>query len=270
MRSSFRRLSAAGFGATLVLAAGTALAQAPPPLPPGQPGPPVPPPPAAAPQPPPAPRAAPLAAEPLPSWVGTPYVKPGPPITLGLDLHVGGTVKINDGQYFTATERGGLVLGADAFVDVSRQLALGLGYEHALLDGEQGAVPGSNEGVIDVSRALDTVWAMLRAFPFRSETRGIFVELGPGLSWQTVHASIQVPAPYQCSGSDTANFGLRIGAGAEILLTDRLWFVADAAFDNLRLSTDVLGNCVPGAGTASLFGLRTALMYRFDVSRYVR
>jgi hypothetical protein len=97
------------------------------------------------------------------------------------------------------------------------------------------------------------------------------------LAWQGVDARGFVtpgigalPSTYACSGGDTANLALRAGIGGRFLLGSGFSFLADASFDNVRLSSDVIGDCAPGAGTVSLIGARVGFGYELDVTSFVR
>jgi hypothetical protein len=56
---------------------------------------------------------------------------------------------------------------------------------------------------------------------------------------------------------------LRAGIGTEVRLGPRVSFLTEVGATSAQLSSDPMDDC-------SLIGLRAGVVYRFDVSRYVR
>jgi hypothetical protein len=199
---------------------------------------------------------------------------PPEPVLIDLGLHLGGVHRAGDSASFPITERGGVSFGASAFVAPSRRFSFGLAFEHAGLGSEKAE---GELGSLTITRDLNVLWAGLRANLISNEVLRFGVLIGPGLAWQGVRADglltpgIGVsPSAYSCAGGDSANLALRAGIGAQIALGSGFSFLADASFDNVRLTSDILGDCAPGAGTVSLIGGRVGFGYQLDVTSYVR
>jgi hypothetical protein len=197
------------------------------------------------------------------------------PITVDLGLQLGPAFRLGEGASFPVTERIGPALAIGAFITPSRRFSLGLEYEHVGLGREQG---GDGEpDLVDVSRDLDALWAGLRLHLVSTPRAWLSALIGTGLVWQHAAASgvlsqgIGRPLlTIQCSGSAAANIAFRAGLGAEVVIGSGFSFLADVLFDNIRLGSGPLDDCVPGAGTMSLFSTRIGVAYQFDVSRFVR
>jgi hypothetical protein len=203
-----------------------------------------------------------------------PHDPPPDPITLDVGGRVGVALRIGDSPSFPIATRNGGMLGVGASIAPTRRFAIGVAYEHAGMGTESGA---GTYGTASVTRSLDTLWATLRLALYFDDRASFGVLLGPGLAWQTAHldgAVIQAsrpPAPLTCT--ETAygpDIGVRVGLGTEIKLGRRWAIALDLVFDELHLSSDPLGTCIPGAGSTSIFGARAGLSYRFDVSRALR
>lgn len=193
---------------------------------------------------------------------------------IDLGLHLGGVYRAGDAPAFPITDRAGVSFGASAFVAPSRRFSFGLAFEHAGLGGEKAE---GELGKLTITRDLDVLWAGLRVFMINTQVVRVGLLIGPGLAWQGVRADglltpgIGVlPSVYSCAGGASANLALRAGLGAQIALGNGFSFLADASFDNVRLTSDVIGDCAPGAGTVSLIGARVGFGYQLDVTSYVR
>jgi hypothetical protein len=196
------------------------------------------------------------------------------PITLDVGVRLGGNARLGDAPASPITARGGAMLGIGVAVAPSPRFAVGLAYEHAAIGSEHGE---GDLGVVDIDRALDSLWASIRLTLFRVDrfTFGVFI--GPGLVWQTVDANVILyggvagrPDLFRCTDTGGPGLGLRAGLGAEANLGGGFYFTLDAVADELRLGSDPIGTCAPGTGSTALLGVRGALSYRFDVSRGMR
>lgn len=201
-------------------------------------------------------------------------VTPADPVKIDLGLHLGGVHRLGDAPAFAITDRAGVSFGASAFVAPSRRFSFGLAFEHAGLGGEKSEGDG---GSLTFTRDVNVLWAGLRAYVINTDAVQLGFLIGPGIAWQGVRADGLVtpgigvlPSVYSCAGSDSANIALRAGIGARIAFGSGFSFLADASFDSLRLSSDVVDGCAPGAGTVSLIGARAGFGYTFDVTSYVR
>lgn len=215
----------------------------------------------------------PLAAPPPPEPAPVPAPPPDP-VTLDVSLRIGASYRIGDSPSLPITGRFGAMFGAGVAIAPSQRFAIGLAYEHGELGTEHGE---GDVGTIDVSRTVDSLWASVRATLWRNERIAIGITLGPGLVWQHVSLNAIVfgnttwtPTTFNCADTDGPSLGLRAGLGAEITLGNGFYFNLDAMIDELRLSSDIIGTCAPGAGSTATFGVRGGAAYRFDVSRAVR
>jgi hypothetical protein len=182
-------------------------------------------------------------------------------------------VRAGDGPHFEIVERAGPAYGASAFVTLEPAFSLGLAFEHTDLGRERSAV--GEAGAIEVVRDLNAVWAAVRLNLVRGDAGELGLLFGPGLAWQSADArGVAAPTrdatPFACAAGGSADLALRAGLGGALALGRGLFLTAGATVDNVRLSSDPLGDCVFGAGSATIFGLRGGFAYRFDVGRYVR
>jgi hypothetical protein len=199
---------------------------------------------------------------------------PPAPVLIDLGLHLGGVYRTGDAPAFPITGRTGAAFGVSAYVEPSRRYSLGLGFEHAGLGSEKAE---GDFGSVDISRDVNLLWGGLRVHFVSTEAVTLSVLLGPGLAWQSVSANGlltpgigKLPTTFSCSGGDSVNLALRAGLGARIALGSGVSFLADVSFDNVRLASEVIGDCAVGAGTVSLIGARVGFGYQFDVTPYVR
>jgi len=196
------------------------------------------------------------------------------PITVEVGAHVGFAHRFGDGPSLPVAGRLGGVFGLTAAVSPWSRASVGLGWEHTTVGSERGR---GDLADVDVRRSLDVFWASARLFVMRTDRFGFFVELGPGLAIQHAVADVLVyPAPgaqvttYRCSESGGPGVALRAGLGIEAKIVGPLWFTADTVFDHVQASSAALGDCVPGAGSLALLGMRFGLTYRRDMSRWLR
>ncbi len=202
-------------------------------------------------------------------------LRPRPdPVLLELGVRLGGGFRLGDAPSFSVASRTGFVVGVGVAVVPSPRFSLGLWYEHSELGTEHGE---GDLGTVDVDRSTDSLWAMLRLNLFRIDGFALALMLGPGLVWQHEDTNAFAfdgtdwrPDAFRCSATDGPGLGLRAGLGAELHLGGGFVLNLDGTADELRLSSDALGTCAPGAGSTAVIGVRGGLSYRLDVSRYVR
>jgi hypothetical protein len=146
-------------------------------------------------------------------------------------------------------------------------VSIGLGYEHIDLDSEDsGILPG---GTVALDRDLSSVWTSMRLYPLRSEVVGGFVRVGLGANWQSFDLVGAAWSPtdagqqlsFRCEGSDSLDFGFRADLGLDVVIAGATRFLGAAGMDYYRLSDSLLSNCAPGAGTATVLGLRAGIAY---------
>ncbi|MFO0760764.1 MAG: hypothetical protein U0359_30075 [Byssovorax sp.] len=200
---------------------------------------------------------------------------PPAPIPADVALHLGPSVRLGDAPDFSIVDRAGASIGVSIFVAPWSRFAIGLGYEHTGLGNERGGAGDLDR--VEVSRAMDSLIASLRMHLYEGEIVRLSAEVGPGLAWQSASAAGLVPlstgsyAGVRCSATSGPDLLLRAGLGAEVLLGSGVSFVAGVTLDNARLGSDAVGECIPGAGTVTLFGARAGFAYRFDdLGRYLR
>jgi opacity protein-like surface antigen len=197
---------------------------------------------------------------------------PRTPVTLDVYGIAGPSVRVGGAPGFEVTQRTGLLAGAGVVFAPARSFALGFTFEHADLGTEK---LGLNQiGSATVDRAMNGLWLDLRVHPLKSDAASIFAGLGVGLAWQYASASRfedpegtgRTATLTFCDASDSANVALRAGAGVEINVGAGFFVVGDLWIENARLSGELLGGCVGGAGTSTLFTARAGLAYRIDLS----
>jgi hypothetical protein len=213
------------------------------------------------------------AAQPAPT--PPPSASPPPsPAMLEIGARIGGVGRLGGSPAYPISSRGSVVGGASVMLEPSPRWGVGLIYERVGLGAER---TSGELGTVELSRAADVLWAGVRLSVVRTDVFVLALGLGPGLAWQRVQASVidlsnptAPPRVYDCSGHGSVGFGLRAGASAAVRVGEGLSFTLDASFDNLRLSSDVLGGCVGGAGTLSQLGARLGVAYAFEVTRRVK
>lgn len=216
-----------------------------------------------------------LSAQPARALEPPSIARPRAPITLELGVRGGFSHRLGEGSALPVATRFGGVFGLSAAISPSPAFAVGLVYEHSGLGSEHGA---GDAAELDAGRTLDVLWAGLRLNVLRTDRVLAVAQLGPGLAFQHLSARGEVleadgtKAPLSCGGSGSPGVGLRVGLGVEVRVAKDLWFTSDAVFDQLRLSSELLGDCdrVVGAGSLSIVGFRFGLTFRRDVSRYLR
>jgi hypothetical protein len=199
---------------------------------------------------------------------------PPEPILFDVGVRVGGSGRLGDSSSLPIASRGGATVAVGVAIAPSPRYAVGIAYEHGELGTEHGE---GDAAILDLDRSMDSLWASVRVSLFRNDRFMLGVLLGPGLVWQHVHASAIVfggtegrPDTFACTETSGPGLGLRAGVGAEVKLGGGFFFSLDALIDELRLASDLLGTCAPGAGSTAVLGARAGFAYRFDVSRIVR
>ncbi len=199
---------------------------------------------------------------------------PADPAFLDIGVRIGGAVRLGDASALTVSDRSAYVISAGLLLTPTPRFGVGLSYEHGSLGAEHAA---GDLGSIDVSRGLDAGWLGLRLNFFRTENFALALTVSPGLVWQNARSSAIVlggaearPSTFDCREGGSAGLGLRAGLGTELRTGDHVVLTADAVADNLRLGSDYLGTCAPGAGSVTMIGLRFGFAFRVDVSRVVR
>jgi hypothetical protein len=164
----------------------------------------------------------------------------------------------------------GSLLGASLYLDLIDELALGVEVSRTSL-GSGSALSGLDS--VDVDFAVTSLMLGLRAYPYRSQLLDVYVGLQVGLGFQSVSAtgtrsdgSLEPAVAYKCSGSDSPGFELGGGAGARLMLTQRVGVAARVDATARRLSGDVIDACALGIGTTTSIAASIGLGYDFDLS----
>ncbi len=189
------------------------------------------------------------------------------PEQLDISLTLGMGARLDDAPLYSITERQGLLFGMGLDLFFSRRVSFGLGFEHLDLGAEDSGL--TQTGQVTLTRDLNAFWANLRLYAVRTEAVGGFIRLGLGSVWQSADLTGAVwsqirpdrNVTWSCEGSDSANVALRADVGLDVALTAGLRLQAALGLDSYRLSDELLDDCVPGAGTAAVFGLRTGFAY---------
>lgn len=197
---------------------------------------------------------------------------PPPEMTLGLELGIGINARLGGSSDFDVNreESSGVVFGPSVWLAPSRLWSFGLAYERSSLGGDRS---NGDLNSIDVRRDLDAIWLRGRAYPWRTDSVGIFVGLGLGASWQHVTGtgtadtgtSVRPPEPYSCSGSDGPGIALGGGLGLDVDMSRSLAFVTGIDAAAHRQTGGVVESCAPGSGSITSLGARIGFAYRFDL-----
>jgi len=216
---------------------------------------------------------------PLPAYVAPPsppsaLPPPRDPITVDFMPRAGFTYRIGSGPNLPVAGRFGAAGGLGLSVAPWSRVAIGLGWERSTVGSEHGS---GDLADVEVNRSIDVVWASLRVYLVRASRVGLLVQIGPGLAVQHADGNILLkpdasmrPTAYLCRESEGPGLALRAGLGFEARAAGPLWITADAMIDHAHLSTEPLGACAPGVGSLSLAGMRVGLLFRADVSRWLR
>jgi hypothetical protein len=198
------------------------------------------------------------------------------PTTLDLGATVGVGTRLGDSAYYDVSSRAGVALGAFAWLAPAPNFSIGLMYQHLGLGHERGSF--GSYGTVDIDRSAHLLWAGIRVYPLRSETGALYLEIAPGLLFQRASAdgvsgnggpNVSL-VPLTCSASDSVDFGLRAGFGGELKIDSHVVANLGMTFDNLRLGSTPMGDCVNGSGTVTEFLVSAGFAYRIDVSRATR
>lgn len=197
---------------------------------------------------------------------------PPPETTLGFELAGGVLGRLGGSSDFDLNreESGGFVFGPSVWLAPSRLWSVGLAYERTGLGVDRSA-PGENS--VDVKRDLDALWLRGRAYPWRTDSVGLFVGLGLGASWQHVRGTgtrdsgdfVRPPEPFSCSGSDGPGFALGGGLGLDVEMSPSFAFITGLNAAAHRQTGDVVEGCAPGSGSITSLGAQLGFTYRLDL-----
>lgn len=193
-------------------------------------------------------------------------------MTLAIELDGGLGARLGDSSDygFDYGERAGLVFGPSVWFAPSRLWSAGLAYQRVALGTD---VTNPELGTISVKRDLDVAWLSGRAFPWRTDSAGLFVALQLGASWQHASADgtrestsfVRPEEPFRCSGSSGPGFALGGALGLDIDLERDFAFITQVDATAHRQTSDTLDACAPGSGSVTAVAARIGFAYRFDL-----
>jgi hypothetical protein len=196
-----------------------------------------------------------------------------PETTLGFELAGGLQTRLGDSEDYgyASREPGGVVFGPGVWLSPARLWSVGLTYRRAGL-GRDRSAPGDSS--ITVHRRLDTLWAGGRAYPWRTDSMGVYVVLQLGLSWQHANADgsratgdfVRPAVTYACSASDGPGFALGGGVGFDVDLERNLSFITQLEATAHRHTSDGIDGCAPGSGSVSTIGASIGFAYKLDLA----
>lgn len=199
-------------------------------------------------------------------------------MTLGIEADLGVAHRLgkNDSGYID-DERAGALVGGGVFFSPMPLFDLGLSYQRTQL-GAEIAPPGDVLAANSLARSLNSVWANVRTYPWRSEKVGLFVGLMFGPTWESTSGHVTYPPSgiagvmqsYSCSASGPAALALGVTAGADFDLGGGLALLTRLTGASYHVSSELLTDsdgriCGPGAGSAATIDARLGIAYRFDL-----
>jgi hypothetical protein len=165
-------------------------------------------------------------------------------------------------------ERAGLGIDGTLWFTLSPQYVVGFGVRR---DDLGSIASSSGVNTIDAGYAMTAIELGMRAFPFRARDWDVFVGLRAGMAWQDVDATgLQQLGPmpdsaesFSCSGVSGPGFAFGAEVGAAFRASSRLWLTGTVDLNGYRLSSDVVGDCVSGAGAISTVSAGLGLLFAF-------
>jgi hypothetical protein len=198
---------------------------------------------------------------------------PPPETTLGFELAGGLQTRLGDGEDYGYASRapGGVVFGPGIWLSPARLWSVGLLYRRAGLGTDRS---GPGETSLTVHRQQDTLWGAGRAYPWRTDSMGIYVLLELGMSWQHANADgsrvttefLRPAETYACSASDGPGFALGGGLGFDVDLEKNLSFVTQLEATAHRHTSEPIDGCAPGSGSVTTIGASIGFAYKLDLA----
>ena len=174
--------------------------------------------------------------------------------------------RFDNSPYGAPDYRTGPSFGLTGLVRPWRWASVGLGYQRTILGTDQADQPPSS--FVEVSRKLDTGWALGRAYAVRNEDLSVYFTIGAGLTMQHLNASTLKPSvtgpvgtQTSCSASGGPSGALRLGLGLEVPAASRVLLGLELGVDRHWLSSDTVDGCANGAGATTMFGARLGAAY---------
>jgi outer membrane protein with beta-barrel domain len=196
-----------------------------------------------------------------------PWIRAHSPLTL--EGKLGFLVRPESSSGFDEESHVGAEIGLSLYMDLKRELAVGLELERASL-GRGTAITGRDSVSIDYSVTSATLG--FRAYPKRTELFDVFVGLQVGLGIQGVSAAgtssngaLTSAVAYKCSGSAAPGFQIGGGVGARFMISPRWGITGRINGTGRHLTSDVVEDCAQGIGTATTVSASLGLGYDFDL-----
>lgn len=193
------------------------------------------------------------------------------PYVLDLHARIGGGLRLDEPPAFEIDAPGGGLIGVGLGLALSPRIGMGLTYEYLDLGTERSSVQTS--GAVRIERELHNVWLDVKIYPIKWQALGVYLSLAAGLSMQgaDLAASVWLPetpgnsVEFFCSGSGDPGFAFQGALGFDVVVAPGVRVLLDGAFGSHRLSDDIVGNCAPGAGTATVLTVRSGIGYAWDL-----
>lgn len=150
------------------------------------------------------------------------------------------------------------------------QYAVGLRYEYMALGGGEST---SGTDWVDADYLSHLLWITTRYFPYSEAGYHAFVGTDLGLSLmkqkasgvRTVDTTQPAGEPFKCSTYSSPNIAVGATGGVAVDVGDRFSFVAGARLAILRGTSQLVDDCVTGAGSPVMFGVNLAFAYLWGV-----
>jgi hypothetical protein len=185
---------------------------------------------------------------------------------LTVDAYLGTAIRLDDPPAFDLTTRAGALFGVGGWVSPGRGFALGLAFENLGLGHEDVRSLAGDHGSID--RTLNTLWGRVGLDLVRAGPLLWNVTFGPGLVWQSANVIVSNPfgvETLRCSVTDSMSFAVGLGSWGAWHLGHGVHALFGTSIQGNKLSSDPLGNCVLGAGSATVFTAEVGLAKTFKL-----
>lgn len=189
------------------------------------------------------------------------------------ELNFGVNGRFGEASGYSSSEGLGAAYGAGFWFGLSDRIGLGL----ELLRTDLGRASAHN-GQNFVTAEYATTAALLGARIFAIDVRDVrlFAALRLGLALEHVSASgvralgtpLEPATAFDCSGTHGPAFALGAGIGALLHLNSHLDFISRLDGRAEQLTSDVVGGCAAGVGSATSLSLGVGLAYGFDGPAY--
>ena len=198
--------------------------------------------------------------------------RPRGPHDLSLQLGLGINGRFGDASGYARDSGLGPSYALGLWFGASPALALGLELSHARL-GHASADNGVN--LLDADFSSSAAWLAGRLFPFRTSDFALYLGLRVGLAVEHVAATgtaqdgaagLLRASVFECSGTRGPALGLGGGVGSVLSLSSRLELISELGVRAEQLTSERVGDCANGVGSATSLGFGFALGYGFELA----